>query len=217
MHIKTQNTTGSTVIPWVIQYDKKEQQYAVCFMPSTTCIISLLSDTPSELFSFYWMVTLCMSQRVQLKRGQRVCKSGSAVTLRQHEGKFSGLTNTKTHEDESHLKDLKVIIIQGTRTLWETANSCVTGNDAVLSLIYFVSLLTKTKQLHLPATKVLLDLNPNNSIILRGTSMTLDWQDQWKQKQKLFLFIEIHNSNKKFWSWEYYEWNLWRFIRTHPL
>ena len=156
-------------------------------MPSTTCIISFLSDTQAELFSFYWMVTLCVPQRVQLKRGQRVCKSGSAVTLRQHEGRFSGLTNTKTHKDESHLKDLKVIITQGTRTLWETANSCVTGNDAVLSLIYF-SLLTKTKQLQLPATKVLLDLNPNYSVILRRSSTNLDWhEDQWRQKQKLLL------------------------------
>lgn len=58
-------------------------------------------------------VTLCVSQRVQLKRRQEVCKPGGAVTPRHHEGKFSGFDKhgTKTHKNESHLKDLQVSII----------------------------------------------------------------------------------------------------------
>lgn len=56
---------------------------------------------------------LCVSQRVHLKWGQKVCKSGSAVTLRHHEGKFSGLTNTVQRlTSMSHISEiLKVSII----------------------------------------------------------------------------------------------------------
>lgn len=71
---------------------------------------------------------------------------GGAVTLRHHKGCFLSLTNTKTYRHESHLKDLKVSIIQSNEwkhlgkedltrslksvkykdTVGETANSCVT-------------------------------------------------------------------------------------------
>lgn len=43
--------------------------------------------------AFMETLTLYVFEPAQLKRGQKVCESGSAVTLRHREGGFSGLTN----------------------------------------------------------------------------------------------------------------------------
>ncbi|KAM7388356.1 hypothetical protein PAMP_024534 [Pampus punctatissimus] len=66
----------------------------------------------------------CACPNMFISNGAKVNKSSSVVTLRHYEGRFSGLTNTN---DESHLNDLKASTTQGTRTLWKTVNSCVTG------------------------------------------------------------------------------------------
>lgn len=110
-----------------------------------------------------------------------------------------------------------------TRTLWESANSCVTG-----SLIYFISHLTnnlliktayvsfckdKSIQLHLPAKKFYPNKNPNNSIILCGTSPTLDQQeDQWSKKLTRFM-----TPTRNFGPENIQNKILWKFIKTHPL
>lgn len=67
-------------------------------------------DAETELFCFHRMIMAFMSRHAELKRGQKVCESGTAVTPTHYEGTRRGADKhgTQSLQHESHLKDLNV-------------------------------------------------------------------------------------------------------------
>lgn len=95
IHKKLQNTTCIQSYLQLFGIIKKEQQRAMCFMPHWALHASFLSFQMHKQSCFPFIEWLCCACPgvFSSNGGKRVCKSGSTVTLRHHEGRFSGLTN----------------------------------------------------------------------------------------------------------------------------